>query len=311
MQMTQKAKLAFLYLLVGALSPICTAHVLSDSCVLNKTENLWPGNDRLEVRHEAFWAKRYSAGTLVVFNKSTRAIQDISLVVEYLDPSGTPILTMPFRAVVGRLTDNLAVEVANVYRMRTAFPPNSFRSIQGTSSTVISSCPARAKVTFIRVVFDDGSVLEDAREEWHQDSAPECVSRPFDGAPLFIDDKSRIGYGLRVFISSAGTVSSIESVDGNPTAVSSPLVKFLRAWKFQPAMRQGKPIDTELLFHVRLIHETETQLNPAHPQWAHRYDTRAHIEVDLVWRGRDPVGWSVIYGDRLLQAQCRQKWTKE
>jgi len=181
-------------------------------------------------------------------NSEAAPIQALSLVVEYIDADEKVIVRVPMFAQV-----NPAVA---------KIPPNQFKPADAWGSPLAPGdaglmvgdelgmrtgrCPVRARVTFARVHFADGSVRTYSSPDWRLGPSPYMVPRLPDTVPE-LPVQAPVSLLAKIKIGASGTVLDVVAEEpADPRLVGWIRDRIMQDWKFHPALLNGNPGDSEL-----------------------------------------------------------------
>jgi hypothetical protein len=181
-------------------------------------------------------------------NGEATAIQALALVVESIDAEEEVIDRVP---MVSHVDPSVAKIPPNVLKPADAWGSPLSRGdaelmTGDTFGIRTGRCPVRARVTFARVHFTDGSVRTYSSPEWRLGPSPALVPTLPEATPD-LPVEPPVSLLAKLKISASGRVLDVvpeESADPR-------LVEWIRGrmkpdWKFYPAFLNGKPTDSEL-----------------------------------------------------------------
>ena len=216
--------------------------------------------------NDAFFTPAGSDTIQLLFRNTQPAdVKALQLVVEYIDARGELVTRVPMYAHVDL---SIAHVPTNVLK-----PANSWgaplengqagRMVGQNISLRTGYCPVRARVTFARMQFDDGSSRTYSNSEWRLDASPAIIPVLRDVPPLPVDPP---GWLLaKVRIGASGDITDLVPEENSDAR----LVGWIRDvmaknWKFHPAILNGHSIESELdvLFQINAKGVTEFTEKP-------------------------------------------------
>jgi len=192
-------------------------------------------------------------------NREPSAIQALMLVMEYADGQGRIIDQVPVSAAVGDKTlDSSPNVLAPIQSWKRAVLPGASALMGAVKEGIrTGSCPVRARVTFARAQFTDGTVRTFSSPQWRVGPMPRAIPTLLEPIPPVPVDPP-ISLRARVKISATGQVADILSDDRDQPDRS-----------FRPALLNGEATDSEFdalfLIHAKgeiHFHESEPLLAP-------------------------------------------------
>jgi hypothetical protein len=203
-------------------------------------------------------------------NREPSAIQALMLVMEYADGQGRIIDQVPVSAAVGdKPLDPSPNVLAPIHSWKRAVLPGA-SALMGADREGIrtGSCPVRARVTFARAQFTDGTVRTFSSPGWRVGPMPRAIPNLSETVPPVPADPP-VSLRARVKISATGQLADILSDDQDQPKVLAWIKDRMRDWSFRPALLNGEASDSEFdalfLIHAKgeiNFHESEPLLAP-------------------------------------------------
>jgi len=237
---------------------------------------------------------RDSSGGLTFHNTFKRRVMAFELLVQYMGAGDQPSVRIPFFAVAAESRDRFRPILHSETNrdLKKGLPPGkSFHTI-GESFTLVTSCPTKATIVFLRVLLDDMQTAE-----WHTDNwETEPLIREI---PLTIDFScDSVGLGVHPYlvtaVNSEGRVSKVEVLAPPRWSCLESLRKALEPWIFYPALKNGKPSNSQfnILLHLNRKPGEKQEDYEVSPEEI----TRPTVVVDFVRADPNATEWSVMYG---------------
>ncbi|MGH9865768.1 MAG: hypothetical protein ACRD4H_10180, partial [Candidatus Acidiferrales bacterium] len=266
----------------------------------------------LRVVNNSYIARENSVGVLTLNNGFPQPIQEIAIVLEYLDAQGKQIFATPFAATANPLvspmwfSDNLPSQYS-IVQWKTPVATGATFSIGATSGLTSSVCPAQARATLLHIAFQNGKILDWSASDWELPVQPEEIP-----GNLQIDTPHPASlpqaFLVRVHIP-ASNGSPIPSVQirlltGKPSPFFDEIRDRMRNWRYWFELRGGKSVDGDVLLLIR-VHSTGEpsggnifRITPAEV-------SRTLGIVDLVPQAASGQ-WAVFYGGANLVTPAAQ-----
>ncbi len=203
-------------------------------------------------------------------NRQPMPLQALMLVMQYEDEQGRAIDRVAVSAAVNStLAKSPINEVTPIQSWKHAISPGE-SALMGTVKEGIRTgfCPVRARVTFAKVQFTDGTVRTASSPGWRMEPMPRVVPTLSETIPALPVDPP-VSLRARMKISATGHVVDIISEDQDQPKVLAWIKDRMKDWSFRPALLNGEPTDSELtvlfLIHAKGMihfHEVEPLLAP-------------------------------------------------
>ncbi len=254
--------LAFLLLLVLTVSNLESQNQKAEAtgshiCRTIEVPTSWAFDNppvRIEANQVSFSEIGWVTLSLRVLNEESTPIQALTMIVEYLDVQGEPIIRVPIFAHIDRAIAKGPPDMLKpAQAWKSALSPGEEAVLAGDSMGIrTGGCPARSRVTFVREEFTNSRVRTSASSNWQLGPSPALVPILPDSLPdLPVEAPASLLAKLR--ISDSGSV-----IDVVPqVAADSALLQWIRArmkqgWRFYPALINGRPVESELnvLFQI-------------------------------------------------------------
>lgn len=193
-------------------------------------------------------------------NTGKLSIQALALILSYVDERGEAIDEVPVAGVTKMPPEGFdspfpvslsELHLAGVqdreHREHALRPRGSARVAGSRDGTRTGNCPARAKVTFLRLQFTDGTARTYSSPGWHLGPIPRRIPEvPTTFRPLSVNRPSSIV--ARVKIGASGDVADVvpDNSNNHPEVLRWIRDFMKQEWKFHPAVLGGTPVDSQL-----------------------------------------------------------------
>jgi len=232
---------------------------------------------------------------LYIRNVQPFSIQALAIVIEYVDKEGLVLNRVPVVAESESATASPGFRLPFVFeRVQAAWkaPVSPGRSVrvQGQSDAVLPiACPTGARVTFAMVQSTEGATKTFTSPAWQLGPTPRFVPF-FSRFPLGVT-QPLIAVPARVMISAGGRVTQVLPFDPQQES----LVQFIRdqmigRWEFNPGIRDGSPVQSELTVLFR-IHADRARALPVSTPLKSPLTL-----IDIFPDARDPAKLEVAFG---------------
>ena len=256
----------------------------------------------LRVISNSYIARENSVGVLTLSNGFPKPIQEIALVLEYLDAQGKRIFATTFAATANPLisptwfSENLPSQYS-IVPWKTSVAPSSAFSIGATSGLTSGVCPAQARATLLHIAFQDGANLDWSAQDWELPVQPEAIPGNLQIAvPPPASLPAKLLVRVHVPAPNGALIPSpqIRLLKGQPGPFFDEMRDQMLTWRYWFELRGGKPVDGDVLLLIR-VHaageqpgENLSRLLPADAP-----ETRGVVDVVP----QDAFGqWAVFYG---------------
>ncbi|HYB61838.1 MAG TPA: hypothetical protein VEH50_10195 [Methylomirabilota bacterium] len=187
-------------------------------------------------------------GSLKVINVSNKMIERLDSQIEYLDKENRMIGLLWYGGSSSRQRSN---DYHDEPMDKGLAPGHTVTFRGGLSWRVFATCPARANLTAIRVLFSDGSEFEQAASPWVFEGWPHMVS------PLQFKvgtvPRSYSTYLLRLTVAANGQVEEVQQLDPGSGPLPTQIADRIHEWQFRPQTRGGVPESYGILAVLRIV----------------------------------------------------------
>ncbi|MGH7744944.1 MAG: hypothetical protein ACREQ5_09090 [Candidatus Dormibacteria bacterium] len=266
----------------------------------------------LRVAGNSYIARENSVGVLTLNNGFPQPIQEIAIVLEYLDAQGKQIFATTFAAIANPLispmwfSDNLPSQYS-IVQWKTPVATRATFSIGATSGLTSAVCPAQARATLLHIAFQNGKILDWSAPDWQLPVQPEEIpgNLQIDTPPPASLPQTFL---VRVHVpASNGPLipsAQIQLLNGKPGPFFDEIRNQMRNWRYWSELRGGKSVDGDVLLLIR-VHSTGEpsggnifRITPAEV-------SRTLGIVDLVPQAASGQ-WAVFYGGANLVTPAAQ-----
>lgn len=229
-------------------------------------------------------------------NRASRGIEELALVIEYLDASGEAIDQVPlFSSVNAGVPETNSSVLSPAQSWKRPLQPGAVASLVSVRDGVRTGrCPVRSRVTFAAVRFTGEKLQTFASPGWKLGPSPVVIPRMPDNVP---DPPAPTPASVlvKLKISASGSVEDIIADRSNNAKLIGWLLDRMRDWRFHPALLNGAATESEIAVRF-LIHgrgmpkfvEPEPFLQPVTLiQFVRSQDLFANGQSDK---------WTVMYG---------------
>ncbi len=256
----------------------------------------------LRVISNSFIARENSVGLLTLNNGFPQPIQEIAIVLEYLDAQGKRIFSTTFAATANPLispiwfAENLPSQYS-IVQWKNSVASHATFSIGATSGLTSGVCPAQARATLLHVAFQDGPGLDWSAPNWELPVQPEAIpgNLQIDVSP---PSPLPAKYLVRVHVPApdGALIPSVQIrlLSGRPGPFFDELRDQMRYWRYWFQLRGGKPVDGDLLLLIR-VHSPRERAGDKRLRIAPAEAREALGIVDVMpqtYAGQ----WAVFYG---------------
>lgn len=202
---------------------------------------------RMTDGHFSSSAEGPSYADFVVTNVSSLPIEEASFVLDYLDQSGNSLGKISFVESQRR--------AKNPWHIHAEHRGDSFarsldvgatRLINGTSSSLLSGCPTRARLIFLGVSFSDNTTQSWALPNWNLGPILNYFSSSFEIRPLGSTNTATI-LRMQVKIDERGQVFQLDPLSGTKVEDVRELFPQITKWSFFPHSRTAFRLGHRLL----------------------------------------------------------------
>jgi hypothetical protein len=180
-------------------------------------------------------------------SEERKAISALGLILEYEDATGEIIDRIP--VVAGASSSPVSVP-PNVLTpdgvWKDALPQGGFVTLTAVKNGVRTGrCPVRAKVTFAKIRFADGSTRTFSADHWGLGPVPMMIPTPSESTTE-LPVEPPVAMLAKLKISSSGSVVGVLPEEAGNSRLADWIRARIGRWQFHPALLDGKPVDSEL-----------------------------------------------------------------
>jgi len=214
----------------------------------------------LRVINNSYIARENSVAVLTLNNGFPKPIQEIAMIVEYLDAQGKRIFATTFAATANPLispmwfSENLPSQYS-IVPWKAAVASGANFSIGATSGLTSGACPAQARATLLHTTFQNGTNLDWSAPNWELPVQPEAIPGNFQ---IDVPPPSSLpaNFLVRVHVPApkGALIPSpqIRLLSGQPSPFFSEMRDQMLTWRYWFELRDGKPVDGDVLLLIRL-----------------------------------------------------------
>ncbi|HVA72014.1 MAG TPA: hypothetical protein VNF02_02795 [Candidatus Limnocylindrales bacterium] len=255
----------------------------------------------LGVAGNSFIARENSAGVLTLRNGFSQRIQEIAVVLEYLDGHGKRIFTAAFAGTSNTLVSPswFSERLPSQYSLTQWQNPvaaGATFSLGATSGITTAECPAQARATLLHVEFQGGKMLDWSAPDWQlpvqlrEIPGDLELNAPADSLPETFLVRVRVAAPSGASIPKA----RIDLLKGRPGVFFDEIRNQMTDWRYWCALRDGKRVDGDETILIR-VHTPRTGADQGvSPVLSAEIPQPLGI-VDLVPQTA-PGRWAVFYG---------------
>lgn len=275
-----------------ALSTAAEAQEEAIMCYVPESLPLSYAGPHFEIKHGGLIARGHTTGILALRNNSPKTVQGLNILVEYYDERGALLVAIPYAAQRGRQVGPFLLGKHSLVQdvMWDSVEPGGLSHLNGISPFLIAKCPASAKVTLVEAIFSDHSSTMWTERDWH--IAPVLASTPETWTLLPAFSAISEPFVLKVSLDAEGAVADVTprvTSHGNHVRA---LMDYVKAWRFAPALANGKQIPSEVVLWVRFIDQKSVE--PFGPSVTD--DLQFPVVTVLVGPAPYLGDWSLSYG---------------
>ena len=214
----------------------------------------------LRVISNSYIARENSVAVLTLNNGFPKPIQEIAMVIEYLDAQGKSIFATTFAATANPLispmwfSENLPSQYS-IVPWKTSVAPGAAFSIGATSGLTSGVCPAQARATLLHIAFQDGANLNWSAPDWELPVQPEAIP---GNLQIDVPPPSSLPakFVVRVHVSAPNGAlipsPQIRLLNGQPGPFFDEMRDQMLTWRYWFELRGGKPVDGDVLLLIRV-----------------------------------------------------------
>ena len=214
----------------------------------------------LRIVGNSYIAQENSVAVLTLNNVFPKPIQEIALVVEYLDAQRKPILATAFTASASPLisptwfSENLPSQYS-IVPWKTSVAAGATFSIGATSGLTSGVCPAQARATLLHIAFQNGTHLDWSAPNWQLPVQPETIPGKFQ---IDVPPPSSLPatFLVRVHVPAPNGAlipgAQIRLLRGRPSPFFNEMRDQMLTWRYWFELRGGKPVDGDVLLLIRV-----------------------------------------------------------
>ncbi|MGB7022891.1 MAG: hypothetical protein WBD73_03760 [Candidatus Acidiferrales bacterium] len=218
----------------------------------------------LRVINNSYIARENSVAVLTLNSGFPKPIQEIALVIEYLDPQGKRIFATTFAATANPVispmwfSENLPSQYS-IVPWKTAVASGVNFSIGATSGLTSGACPAQARATLLHVAFPNGTNLDWSAPNWELPVQPEAIPGNFQ---IDVPPPSSLPaeFLVRVHVPAPDGAlipsPQIRLLSGQSSPFFDEMRDQMLTWRYWFELRGGKPVDGDVLLLIR-VHAAE------------------------------------------------------
>jgi len=215
---------------------------------------------RMTDGHFSSSAEGPSYADFVATNVSSLPIEEASFVLDYLDQSGNSLGKISF-------VENQR-QAKNPWHIHAEHRGDSFarsldvgamRLINGTSSSLLSGCPTRARLIFLGVLFSDNSTQSWALPNWDLGPILNYFSSSFEIRPLGSTNTATI-LRMQAKIDERGQVFQLDPLSGTKVEDVRELFPQITKWSFFPALQDGIPTRSQITLEIQFLPSAATHI---------------------------------------------------
>lgn len=281
----------------------CSAQNEEPLCKSEGAISVFNSTGALQYFGARFVAGRGSSGEIELTNSTGTSIENLFVLVAFVDGSGRELLSMPFVAKVGR-TEKPSYSFDRSLHQETLkgpIGPGERVTLKGSSPISTFVCPIQGIVTYTSVVTVGGNRREYQRAGWRVQTLPTAIPSQIVIPARFQD--SAEGLLVRLCIDAKGNVGIL----AESTAQDSVLIAWLegefRRWTFQPELVDGSPTKVELQLLVRI--QSKQNSSPLRSVKSKAIEG-PFVLLDMLASDSSPGNWGVVFGDRAILTESER-----
>lgn len=222
----------------------------------------------LRVINNSYIARENSVAVLTLNNGFSKPIQEIAMVVEYLDAQGKRIFATTFAATANPLispmwfSENLPSQYS-IVPWKTPVASGANFSIGATSGLTSGVCPAQARATLLHIAFQNGTNLDWSASNWELPVQPEAIP---GNVQIDVPPPSSLPakFLVRVHVPAPDGAlipsAQIRLLSGRPSPFFDEMRDQMLTWRYWFELRGGKAVDGDVLLLI-CVHAANERAN--------------------------------------------------
>ncbi|MGH9732844.1 MAG: hypothetical protein ACRD4A_14200, partial [Candidatus Acidiferrales bacterium] len=214
----------------------------------------------LRVISNLYIARENSVAVLTLNNGFPKPIQEIAMVIEYLDVQGKRIFATTLAATANPLispmwfSENLPSQYS-IVPWKTPVAAGANFSIGATSGLTSGVCPAQARATLLHIAFQDGARLDWSAPNWELPVQPEAIPGNFQidvPPPSSLPAKFLVRVHVPAPDGALIPSAQIRLLTGQPSPFFNEMRDQMLTWRYWFELRGDKPVDGDILLLIRV-----------------------------------------------------------
>ena len=214
----------------------------------------------LRIVGNSYIARENSVAVLTLNNGFPKPIQEIAMVVEYLDAQGKRIFATTFAASANPLispmwfSENLPSQYS-IVPWKTPVAVGANFSVGATSGLTSGACPAQARATLLHIAFQNGTNLDWSAPNWELPVQPEAIPGNFQidvPPPSSLPAKFLVRVHVPAPDGALIPSPQIRLLSGRPGPFFDEMRDQMLTWRYWFELRDGKAVDGDLLLLIRV-----------------------------------------------------------
>jgi hypothetical protein len=192
-------------------------------------------------------------GSIVVTNKTSMAINEVDIQIEYSGSNHQVFGTLRFVASTGWPTGWPATSIPNWPRSAMPLAPGDSIPLDGQSLRIFAACPDKARLTAVRMRFSDGTEFTRAVSPWSFQELAHRIPRPQFPAGTIPQGNS--AYLLQLSFSATGDLQEVRQLKPSLAALPQSVIDEFRKWRLALGSQPAKPEALRILAVLRVKNE--------------------------------------------------------
>lgn len=204
----------------------------------------------ISINEQSIGSEIFTSASIVVTNKTSLAINEVDIQIEYSGPAHQVFGSLRFVASTGWPTGWPPTAIPNWPKNAMPLAPGDSISLDGQSLRIFASCPDKARLTAVRMRLSDGSEFLRAVSAWSFQELAHRMPRP--QFPLGTIPQGDSAYLLQLSFSATGDVQEVRQLKPGPATLPQSVIDELRKWRLALDSQPAKPEALKILAVLRV-----------------------------------------------------------
>jgi hypothetical protein len=204
----------------------------------------------ISISQQSIGSETSTLGSIVVTNKTSLAIKEVDIQIEYSGPAHQVFGSLRFVASTGWPTGWPPTAIPNWPKNAMPLAPGDSISLDGQGLRIFALCPDKARLTAVRMRLSDGSEFIRAVSPWSFQELAHRMPRP--QFPVGTISQGNSAYLLQLSFSATGDVREVRQLKTGPAALPQSVIDEFRKWRLAPDSQPAKPEALKILAVLRV-----------------------------------------------------------